>query len=152
MATRAEMAGRMPLRRRSVIGRWMCLAVALLWALGFALFVFRFHLDEPHGVLTVSTGGHTFVGDPPALTLYQRDGPIWLAAISLVGLVLGCGVTDLASRTLRQRGALGVVAIVAGCLLFAYSLFGLVYGLLGIGTIAVLVILSGLPVRSDTDR
>ena len=36
-----------------------------------------------------------------------------------------------------------------GGLLILYSLFGLIYGLLGIGTIGILVVLVGLPMKSD---
>lgn len=51
-------------------------------------------------------------------------------------------------RTARSSPRPGVLAFGAGELLVAYSLFGLVYGALGIGTIGVLVILVGLPMRS----
>jgi hypothetical protein len=91
----------------------------------------------------VSIGGHTFVGSPPALTLYEKDGVIWQIALYIVGFAILCGAADLAFRTVRCLTAPGVLAIVAGGLLVAYSLFGLLYGLLGLGTIGVLVILAG---------
>jgi hypothetical protein len=67
--------------------------------------------------------------------------------------VIALAAVDLLFRTVRGLTLPGVVAIVAGGLLVAYSLFGLVYGLFGLGTIGVLVILAGLPIKpSDVDR
>jgi hypothetical protein len=132
----------------SVLWRWTFLLLATLWAIGVARFIFGYHINEPSTVLSVTTGGHTFVGHPPALTLYERDGPIWEVALVLTGLVLSAGAIDLVVRTARRSVRPGVLAFGAGGLLVAYSLFGLVYGLLGIGTIGVLVILVGLPMRS----
>lgn len=64
-----------------------------------------------------------------------------------IRFVILCGAADLLFRTVRSKTGPGIVAIVAGGLLVAYSLFGLVYGLLGIGTIGVLVVLAGLPMK-----
>lgn len=125
----------------------MFLAIASVWALGVASFIIGYHIDEPHGVLTISVGGRTYAGNPPALTLYQKDGVIWEIALLMVGLVIGLGAADLLFRTVRRLAVPGFVAIVAGGLLVAYSLFGLVYGLLGVGTIGVFVILAGLPMK-----
>ena len=135
------------LQTRSVVWRWVFIATASLWSLGFAIFIFSYHIDEPHGVLTITTGGRTFAGNPPALTLYERSGVIWVIALFIVGFVILCGAADLLFRTVRSKTAPGLVAIVAGGLLVAYSLFGLVYGLLGIGIIGVLVVLAGLPMK-----
>lgn len=138
-----------PLNTRSLVWRWASLAMGALWSLGFAIFVFSYHVDEPHGILTITTGGRTFSGNPPALTLYERSGVIWVIALFVVGFVILCGTADLLYRTVRRRTMPGLVAIVAGGLLVAYSLFGLLYGLLGVGTIGLLVILTGLPMRKS---
>ncbi len=135
------------LQTRSVAWRWLCIATGSLWSLGFAFFIFSYHIDEPHGILTITTGGRTFAGNPPALTLYERSGVIWVIALFIIGFVVLCGAADLLVRTVRSRTAPGLVAIVAGGLLVAYSLFGLIYGLIGIGTIGALVVLSGLPMK-----
>lgn len=129
--------------------RWILLALATLWAIGVTLFIFGFHINEPKGVLTMTTGGRTYVGNPPALTLYERDGAIWEIALFLIGFVLVAGLADLLFRADRQITGPGLLAIVAGCLLVLYSLFGLIYGLLGIGTIGILVILVGLPIKAE---
>ncbi len=138
---------RTPLQMRSVVWRWGFLTMASLWSLGFAAFIFAYHIEEPHGVLTITTGGRTFAGNPPALTLYERSRVIWVSAIIIVGFVILCGAADLLFRTVRRLTVPGVIAIVAGGLLVAYSLFGLLYGLLGIGSIGGLVILAGLPMK-----
>jgi hypothetical protein len=113
----------------------------------FVAFVFGYHIDEPNGVLTITTGGRTFAGNPPALTLYERSGVIWVIAVFIVGFVVLCGAADLLFRTVHRLTAPGITAMVAGGLLVAYSLFGLVYGVLGIGTVGALVILAGLPMK-----
>jgi hypothetical protein len=87
----------------------------------------------PSDVLTVTTGGRTFAGNPPALTLYERNGAIWEIALFLIGLVLMAGLADLLFRAGRRITGPGLSAMVAGGLLVLYSLFGLIYGLLGIG-------------------
>jgi hypothetical protein len=125
----------------------MLLALATLWGVGVTLFIFGYHINEPSGVLTVTTGGRTFAGNPPALTLYERDGVIWEIALILIGLVLVAGLADLVFRAHRRITGPGLLAIVAGGFLVLYSLFGLIYGLLGIGTIGILVILVGLPMK-----
>lgn len=138
-----------PLTTRSLVWRWIFLATGALWSLGFAAFIFSHHIDEPHGVLTITTGDRTFAGNPPALTLYERGGVVWEITLFIVGFVIVCGTADLFHRTVRRQTGPGLVAIVAGGLLVAYSLFGLLYGLLGVGTIGALVILTGLPMRKS---
>jgi len=123
--------------------------MATLWGVGVAFFVFGYHINEPHGVLTVTTGGRTYAGNPPALTLYERGGAIWEIALFLIGLVLVAGLADFLFRADRRITGPGLLAIVAGGLLVLYSLFGLIYGLLGIGTIGILVILVGLPMKVE---
>lgn len=143
-----------PLLKRSLVSRWLFMAIASLWALGVAAFISGYHINESVGVLTVSVGHHTYVGNPPALTLYQKDRVIWEIALFVLGFVILSGTADLLFRTVRRLTAPGLAAIVAGGLLVAYSLFGLVYGLLGLGTVGVLVILAGLPMKpsSAVDR
>jgi magnesium-transporting ATPase (P-type) len=138
------------LRTSSIVWRWVSLASATLWAVGVGLFVFGYHINEPVGELSVTTGGRTYVGNPPALSLHEKNGTMWEIALFLIGLVLVAGATDLVVRTLRQSTGLGILAIAGGGLLVLYSLFGLIYGLLGVGTIGVLVVLVGLPMKADT--
>ena len=139
------------LRTSSLTWRWILLALATLWGVAVAVFIFAYHINEPIGVLTVTTGGRTFAGNPPALTLYERDGAIWEIASFLIGLVLVAGLADLLFRAERRITGPGVLAMVAGGLLVLYSLFGLIYGLLGVGAIGILVILVGLPMKPEAD-
>ena len=123
------------------------MAIASIWACGVATFIFGYHINEPQGELTVNVGGRTYVGNPPALTLYQKDRVIWEIALFIVGFVILLGSADLLFRTIRQLTSPGIVALVAGGLLIAYSLFGLVYGVLGLGAIGVWMIMAGLPMK-----
>ena len=90
------------------------------------VFIFGYHINEPVGELSVTTSGRTYVGNPPALTLYEKDRVTWEIALLLIGLVLVAGVTDLLIRTLRHSNGLGILAIAGGGLLVLYSLFGLI--------------------------
>ena len=69
----------------------------------------------------------------------------------LIGLVLVAGLADLLDRVDRRITGPGLLAMVAGGLLVLYSLFGLIYGLLGIGTIGILVILVGFPMKPEIE-
>jgi hypothetical protein len=131
------------------VWRWVTLSLGALWAVGVGLFIFGYHINEPVGELSVTTGGRTYVGNPPALSLYEKDGATWEIVLLLIGLVFVAGVTDLLIRTIRQSTGLGVLSMAGGGILILYSLFGLIYGLLGIGTLGILVVLVGLPMKSD---
>ena len=58
------------------------------------------------------------------------------------------GIADLTFRLWRRHTQAGILAISSGGCLALYSLFGLVFGFLGIGIIGLLVVLSGLPMKS----
>ena len=122
--------------------------MATLWAAVLITASFGYHIPEPSTVLSVTVGGHPYAGHPPALTFAQRDGPIWLVAVIIIGVALALGVLDLTVRTIRRTPRPGLVAIVVGALVTLFSLFGLLLGLLALGTIGVLLILSGLPINS----
>jgi len=46
------------------------------------------HVPEPKGVLSVTINGRTYLGNPPALTLFQKD----LVSFVTVAIVLGTGL------------------------------------------------------------
>lgn len=140
-------AGAPPLRRSSMIWRTVALAAAWLWAGGMVGLYFGYHIAQP-GSPFLESGGHTYDTHPPALTLSQQDHvSAEIVAIAL-GLTLAVGTIDLVARLARQMTGPGVAAIVSGGTLMLFSLFGLLRGLAGIGTAGLLVILSGLPMRS----
>jgi hypothetical protein len=140
-----------PLKRaldpQSVRRHWLLLLLAALWTLLIVIVVFMYHIAEPSGVLSITTNGHTYVGNPPALTLFDRDavGARDIVAAPLIGLLVGA--FSLQVRTRRGTGRASVLAIVFGAFLAAFSLFGLLWGVASIGVVAVLVILSARSIK-----
>jgi hypothetical protein len=141
-----------PLQReldpRSLRRHWLLLLLAALWTLLIVAVVFAYHIAEPSGVLSITTNGHTYVGNPPALTLFDRDavGARNIVAAPLIGLLVGA--LSLQVRTRRGTSRASVLAIVVGAFLAAFSLFGLLWGVASIGVVAVLVILSARSIKS----
>jgi len=137
-----------PLRRASIAWRFLFLGAAWCWAGGVIAFYLTYHLAEPHGVLSVNTGGHTYYGNPPTLTLNQQD-PVSTKIVTIaLGLALLVGTVDLVVRTTRRMTAPGVAALSAGGMLILFSFFGLLRGLAGIGTAGLFVIMSGLAMKT----
>lgn len=121
------------------------LASALLWS-GFAVAVLLgYHLPEPSGVTSITTGGHTYVGSPPALTLFQRDPVSFVMIVVTLSAGLLIGFTDLIARCIQRTSRIGSAAIAAGAAVMLVSLFGLLLGVLGVGVVGGLLIVSGLP-------
>jgi hypothetical protein len=147
------MTGERPtLSRRSVTLRWVWLGLAFAWVVVAVGVIYGYHIAEPKGVLSVNTGRHTYWGNPPALTLHERDPISFEIGLGFMGAVLIVGLVDLSVRTRRGMTRAGAGAIAAGALLVLYSLFGLVVGLLAIGSAGALVVLSGLPIKSSAAR
>ncbi len=124
---------------------WVLLGLALLWS-GLALAVLLdYHLPEPTGVTSITANGHTYVGNPPALTLLERD-PVSFAIIT-VTLSAGflVSLVDLILRGRDHTSRLGIGAIVAGSTVLLVSPFGLLPGLLGVGIVGGMLIAPGLP-------
>jgi hypothetical protein len=137
-----------PLRRASIVRRCVFLGAAWLWAGGVIAFYLTYHLAQPRGVLSVNTGGHTYYGNPPTLTLNQQD-PVSTKIVAIaLGLTLLVAAVDLVVRTTRRMTGPGVAALLAGGMLMLFSLFGLLLGLAGIGTAGLLIILSGLAMKT----
>ena len=112
--------------------------------------VFAHHIPQPKGELSVTTNGHTYYGDPPALTLYQSDP----ASAVIIVIVISAGVlvsfVDLLVRTRTRRTGPGTVSVAVGGVVVLFSLFGLLWGLTSIGVIGLLLVLSGLAGRDTT--
>ena len=136
-----------PLRRASIAWRALFLGTAWLWAGGVIAFYLAYHFAQPSSPFLVA-GGHIYYTHPPALTLNQRDPASKIVAIAL-GLTLLVGTVDLVVRTARRMTGPGVAALSAGGMLMLFSLFGLLRGLAGIGTAGLLVILSGLAMKTS---
>ncbi len=117
-----------------------------------ALVVFNYHIPEPIGELSITVNGHTYVGTPPALTLFERDIPsaLMIAIVPFVGLLVGA--IDLGVRTKFQRRGRGLAALIAGSGIALFSIFGLLWGVASLGFVGALVALSALPVNDEGAR
>jgi len=133
---------------QSVRRHSLLLLLAALWTMLISLVVFLYHIAEPSGVLSITTNGHTYSGNPPALTLFERDSvsALNIVVAPLLGLLVGAA--SLSFRLRRGSGTAGVLAIIVGGFLALFSLFGLLWGVASIGVVAVLVILSARPIAT----
>jgi hypothetical protein len=124
------------------------LGLALLWAIVVVVVLARYHVPEPLGATSVTTNGHTYYGNPPALTMPESD-PVSFAVITItMGLGVVVGIGDLVVRKLRSVSGWGQGAVIAGIVVILMSLFGLLLGLASIGVDGALIILSGMPSAS----
>jgi ABC-type uncharacterized transport system permease subunit len=125
----------------------LAMSMASLAAVAIAAGALGLHFNEPVGILEMTVNGHTYRGSiqhPPALTLFERDQFSVIFAGALVSVVLIAAWTELVVRTLRGKTGVGSVAIAAGGLLALLSFFGLVYGVVTLGTLGALVVWSGV--------
>lgn len=126
--------------------RWslVFLVLALLWSCAAVGMLLGYHTPEALGMTSITTNGHTYYGNPPALTLFERD-PVSFVAVSIT---LGVGVLvatiDLVARSMQHVARSGTAVIVAGALVLLVSLFGLLVGVVGVGVVGVLLIASGV--------
>jgi hypothetical protein len=122
-----------------------------LWS-GVALaVVLKYHIPEPVGETAVTTNGHTYYGNPPALTLYQSDPVSFVTVAVALGAALLISLVDLVVRVAQRTSRVGVGAVVAGSLVVLFSLFGLLWGVIGVGVVGALLIVSGLAPRATVN-
>jgi uncharacterized membrane protein len=126
---------------------WLVLGLALLWSVVAVAVLLGYHTPEPAGVLSVTTNGHTYAGNPPALTLFQRDPASFATIVIVLGAGLLVSTIDLVMRFVQRTSRRGMAAVVAGSAVVVVSLFGLLVGLPGVGLVGALLIYSGLPPR-----
>jgi hypothetical protein len=130
----------------SIIIRCLLLGGAYLWSAAVLGVVFAHHLNQVTQQVATINGKGIYI-TPAAQTLYQQDrvsGEIFATAIA-IALVIA--TADLLYRVLRKRSDIGPAALAIGYLLILFSLFGLGWGLLAFGPIALFIILSSLPFR-----
>jgi hypothetical protein len=120
------------------------LGLAVLWSVVAVVALLRVHVPEPRGVISVTINGHTYRGNPPALTLFQRDAASFVMVVVVLGTGLLTATFDLVMRYVQRSSRTGTLAIGAGGVVVLVSLFGLLVGLAGMGVVGVLIILSGL--------
>ncbi|HEY5093280.1 MAG TPA: hypothetical protein VII60_08435 [Acidimicrobiales bacterium] len=132
----------------SVHLHWLLLLLATLWTLIIVVVVFWYHVAEPIGVLSITVNGHTYTGNPPALTLFEKDGvsSLTIVIVPLVGLLVGAASLEV--RTRRRTSAQGAAALIVGACLALFSLFGLLWGVASIGVVGALVILSARSLKT----
>ncbi len=136
-----------PLLRGSTVWRCLFLLAAWSWAGGVIIFYYSYHFARA-GSPWMRYDGRTYYTHPAAQTLAQGDHVSAEVVTITVGLAVLLGTLDLVVRLVRRMTAPGIAAITAGGVLTLVSLFGLLRGLLGMGTAGILVILSGLPMKS----
>jgi|SRR5664280_235709 len=136
-----------PLRRWSVVWRVIVLVAAWGWAAAVIAFYYGYHFAQPSSPWTIYNG-RTYYTHPAAQTLAQSDHVSAEIVTMALGLAVVMGTLDLIVRLVRRMPVLGVAAIIGGGLLMVFSLFGLLRGLAGIGTAGLLLILTGIPLRS----
>jgi hypothetical protein len=127
--------------------RWP-VAAAATWALMWLAVAVGYHINEPVGVLGVTYGGHTYTGNPPAITLFERDRSWVLIMMSIVVVAMLVAAIDVAERRRRKYSGRGTASVIVGALLVAFSLFGLLWGLASIGVVGLLLILASRPTEA----
>jgi hypothetical protein len=130
--------------RPSFRRQWLFLGLALSWSVVAVAVLLGHHTREPVGVLGVTINGHTYLGNPPALTLLERDPVSFVTVVSAVGAGLLAATIDLVMRYVQRSTRTGTLAIVAGGAVVLVSSFGLLLGLAGVGVVGVLLISPGL--------
>lgn len=140
--------GRLTVDGTSNWWHWLFLALAFVWALLIVAVCLRYHVPEPNGVRSITTNGHTYDGNPPALTLLERDPVSFAAIVVALGAGLVVATTDVALRTIQRSTRVCVAAVVIGVVMVAFSFFGLLLGLASLGVVGTLLALSGQRLKS----
>ncbi len=139
------------MKKMTFLDRRWPVALAATWALLWLGVAFAYHINEPSGVQSITVNGQTYVGSPPALSLFERDNFSVLLATVLVTVAILVTFLDVSRRRRRADANPGPASVVAGSLLVAYSLLGLLWGLLSIGVVGLLLILASRPLRPTVE-
>ena len=103
--------------------RWALLAFAAVWTVVVTVVVWRYHIDEPKGELGVTINGVTYSGNPPALTLRERDATAAMLLVVVPSAAVVVGVLESLVRSRDERPGIGVAAVTAGGCVIVFSLF-----------------------------
>ncbi len=133
---------------RSVFLRFTFLGLAFIWAIAVFVILARYHTPEPRGMTSITTNGHTYYGNPPELTLRQRDPVSFVIILTVMGVGFVVAAINLVTCHLRQSSGIALGAVVGGVLVILVSFFGLFAGVLTVGIDGVLLVLSGQTYRS----
>jgi uncharacterized membrane protein YhaH (DUF805 family) len=127
--------------------RWP-LVVATAWASIWLEVAVNYHINQPVGELGITIDGHTYTGNPPALTLYESEGS-WVLIMTaiIVGVILVAAI-DVTVRRRRKYGGTGYASAIVGVVLLTFSRFGLLWGLASFGVLGLLLIFASRPVKA----
>ena len=138
--------------RRRVVLRIAALAGAYLWALALVAACFLYHRPGRRSLWEAAvTPGRptTYVyGSSPALTLFQHDPAGAVIILVALAAALLLATVSLALCLGLREDNYRVLAIVAASLLGAFSLFGLLWGILAFAPVVALILASALPAGS----
>jgi hypothetical protein len=137
---------------KRAVRRDVFLGIAIAWAALVLVILTHYHVPEPAGVRSITTNGHTYYGNPPALTLLESDPVSFVVITIAMGLGIVVGLVDLVVGKIRDQSGWGRGAVIAGVGMVLFSLFGLLFGLATVGVDGALVVLSGVPVRSRISK
>ncbi len=126
---------------------WVFLTLAIAWSVLTIGVCLAYHAPEPLGVLSMTINGHTYTGNPPALTLYQRDSVSFFNIVFVLAAGLFVTTLDLSLRTLRHSRRTCGGALAAGAGLLVVSILGLLLGLASVGVVGFLLIMAGLSIK-----
>ena len=137
----------MPTFKRTLIKSSSFLGLACGWSVLTITCLFKYHFNEPVGTTSVFINGRTYYGNPPALTLIERDplASAILIAVLILGLLIS--LSDLALQIFFRSERRSKPTLVTGIIMVVFSLFGLVWVLLSLGVVGILIFLSAFPNR-----
>lgn len=127
------------------IARWRLLLTATLWAAVWLGIAFLHHINEPAGMTGITINGHTYVGHPPALTLFERDPFSMFLALGIVGGALLAAFVEAGVLSARRSTDRAGLTTGLGVLLLLYSVLGVFWGIMSIGVTGFLVLFSASP-------
>ncbi len=136
------------MEKMNIHDRRLPLVAASAWALLWLVVAFTYHINQPLGELGVTVGGHTYTGNPPALTLYENDQAGITVLTAAVAIAITVSAMDVMVRRSRNYQGIGVTSAIAGGLLLVFSLFGLLWGLVSFGIVGLLLILASRPMAA----
>ncbi|HEY1761093.1 MAG TPA: hypothetical protein VGG17_00740, partial [Acidimicrobiales bacterium] len=113
---------------KRAVRRDVLLGLAVVWAALVLVILTHYHVREPGSVKSITTNGHTYYGDPPALTLLESDPVSFVVITIAMGLGVVVGIVDLVVGKIRVRSGWGRGAVIAGVGMVLFSLFGLLFG------------------------
>ena len=134
-----------PPPRLSLTPQWMFLALAVAWGLLTLVVIARYHLNQPRTETSITINGQTYRGSPISLTLSQSQPGLFKTMVLAVVGSLAVASGDLLLRVTHQQRRPGYGALAAGVVVALFSLVGLLWGVVSLGVMGALLVLSSQP-------